>query len=92
MIKDKQDLKKYKKKDFENGNYKNDILSYLTNDIWRFLRLLRLYEYLLNTKKGLLWSLIKLIVKYRFSHISKKLGYSIPPNVFSEGLIMFAIF
>lgn len=74
--------------DLEKNKFKNTFFSYLTNDIWRFLRTLRRYEYVINTKKGVLWAPIKLYVKYRFKKISKKLGYSIPPNVFEEGLML----
>lgn len=88
MIQNKNDYKRYKKIDLEKNKFKNTFFSYLTNDIWRFLRILRSYEYVLNTKKSVLWAPLKFYLKYRFKKISKKLGYSIPPNVFAEGLML----
>ncbi|WP_382411131.1 serine O-acetyltransferase [Glaciecola siphonariae] len=54
--------------------------------MWCFHRRLRRLEYFLNTKRGKFWKIIIKIEKYRFKKISKKLGFSIPPNVFGPGL------
>ena len=45
-------------------------------------------EYIHNTKKGRVWSFYKLSTKYRFKSIGKKLGFSIPMNVFGPGLCL----
>lgn len=53
------------------------------NDIWLFLRLLRKMEYVTNCNKNLL---VKLITRFRLRKIERKLGFSIPINVFDYGL------
>jgi serine O-acetyltransferase len=88
MIKNKNDYKKYKQQDFERNNFKASLLSYLVNDIWKFLRLLRKLEYLVNTKTSIIYIPYKFFVLYKFKTISKKLGYSIPPNVCGPGLTL----
>ena len=54
--------------------------------IWSFQRLLRKTEYYTNTKNGFIYGLYILYLKYRFSKMSLKLGFSIPLNVFDSGL------
>ena len=56
---------------------------YLFNDRWRYVRLLRLSEYLHNTKKNLF---AKLLCEVRRRRLGRMLGYSIPLNVFGPGL------
>lgn len=52
------------------------------------MRLLRLLEYITNTKTGIFWSSFGYLVKLLFKSKSKKLGFSIPPNVFGPGLTL----
>lgn len=82
------DYKFHKEIDAKNGTFKTNLKEYIFNDIWRFQRALRLSEYVHNTKRGFLWSPIKLYLKYRFKSIGKKLGFSIPMNVFGPGLML----
>ncbi|MCM1266547.1 MAG: serine acetyltransferase [Bacteroidales bacterium] len=56
------------------------------DEIWKFEILLRRVEYGLNCKKGLLSALILKFDKFRFHCLSVRLGFTIPPNVFQEGL------
>lgn len=88
MIKSKSDYKYYKSRDAANGSFKLNVKEYVFNDIWRFLRALRFAEYIHNTKQGSHWKLFKLFTKYRYKSIGKKLGYSIPMNVFGPGLML----
>jgi serine O-acetyltransferase len=88
VIKNKADYKYYCRQDAQNGTFELNIKEWLLNDIWRFLRALRFAEYVHNTKHGRLWSLIRLWSKYRYKSIGKKLGYSIPINVFGPGLCL----
>lgn len=88
MIKSKKDLLFYKEKDIESNGFSLSFFSFLTNDIWAFLRILRYYEYIINTKRGKIYLPLKLLVKARFKALSKKLGYSIPINVCGPGLTL----
>lgn len=56
------------------------------DEIWRWLRLLRKTEYIVNCKHGMVWNLIKKAMKFVFHRYSLKMGFSIPINVFEEGL------
>lgn len=53
------------------------------NDIWKFQRLLRKLEYLTNCRKN---KIHRLFVSYRYRSLGRKLGFSIPINVFGPGL------
>ncbi|PKG98756.1 hypothetical protein CXF95_12910 [Paraglaciecola sp. MB-3u-78] len=86
MINSKKVYNLYLAKDKENGTFQKSFLAYLLNDTWKFLRRLRLLEYVTNTKTGVLWSSFGYLVKLLFKSNSKKLGFSIPPNVFGPGL------
>jgi serine O-acetyltransferase len=88
MIRTKQDYKYYLAQDASNGGFKNSLVNYLFNDTWKFLRLLRLSEYLMNTKTGLHWNLATIYIKLRLRAKGSKLGFSIPPNVFGPGLML----
>ena len=48
MITTKQELKSFKEQDIVANGFSRTFLSYLTNDIWKFLRILRFYEYISN--------------------------------------------
>lgn len=87
MIQSKEDLRKYlkcdqialNKSEFKKPRYKHDI-------IWSYQILLRKCEYLQNCKSGLSWRIIEKIYKYKYVMLSQKLGFSVPLNVFKEGL------
>lgn len=88
MINSKSELKSYLEQDTASNNFSRTLFSYLTNDIWKFLRALRYYEYVQNTKKSWAFCLVRFIAKVRFRIISKKLGFSIPINVCGPGLML----
>lgn len=56
------------------------------DEIWKFEILLRKVEYDINCRGGLAASVIGRYHKFRFHRLSVKLGFTIPPNVFREGL------
>lgn len=55
----------------------------LFDDIWKFQRLLRRLEYRVN--RGSFRPIVTLTA-YRLRRMGRKLGYTIPPNVFGPGL------
>lgn len=55
--------------------------SYFFNDIWKFQRGLRRYEYYLNKS-----SIFRYWFRFCHERNSRKLGFSIPPNTFGPGL------
>ncbi|TDE08430.1 serine O-acetyltransferase [Dyadobacter psychrotolerans] len=56
-------------------------------EIWRFQIQLRKCEYLYNlNKKNILWKLKKFFAARLFKKLSCKLGFTIDPNCFGEGL------
>lgn len=56
------------------------------DEIWQFEILLRKVEYDINCRKGLWGAVVTKYHKFRFHRLSVKLGFTIPPNVFREGL------
>jgi len=56
------------------------------DEIWKFEILLRKVEYDINCRRGLTAFPIGKYHKFRFHRLSVKLGFTIPPNVFGEGL------
>lgn len=56
------------------------------DEIWKFEILLRKVEYDLNCRRGLSALVIGKYHKFRFHRLSVRLGFTIPPNVFREGL------
>ena len=56
------------------------------DEIWRFEILMRKTEYYKNCHKTFLGKIYALFLQYRFHEMRIKLGFSIPLNVFREGL------
>ena len=56
------------------------------DEIWKFEILLRKVEYDINCRRGLSALIVGKYHKFRFHRLSVKLGFTIPPNVFREGL------
>ena len=93
MIYSKQDLIDYIKKDelanerlisFNKWSIFQQLL--FPDYIWQFQKALRYYEYCFNTRKGFI-SKLRLLIAYRkYKKYSLKVGFSIPKNVFEEGL------
>ena len=87
MIQTKQDLKEYLSCDQYALHQERRRRPRIGRDeIWRFEILLRKAEYYTNAGKNLIDKILYVIYKTRFHHISVKLGFSIPMNVFGKGL------
>ncbi|MBP3476264.1 MAG: serine acetyltransferase [Lachnospiraceae bacterium] len=56
------------------------------DEIWKYERLLRKVEYYSNCKSGPVSRLICKFYSFRFHRLGVKLGFTISPNVFEEGL------
>lgn len=56
------------------------------DEIWKFEILLRKVEYYTNCKRDFVSKVINKYYKFRFHRLSVKLGFTIPINVFEEGL------
>lgn len=56
------------------------------DEIWKFEILLRKVEYDINCRRGLSAIIIGKYHKFCFHRLSVRLGFTIPPNVFEEGL------
>ncbi|MCW9014597.1 MAG: serine acetyltransferase [Gammaproteobacteria bacterium] len=83
MIKSFDDLQQYLEADRISLQREKTIRALLFDDIWKFQRLLRKYEYIVNCKRNIMW---RVIVRIRLRILESKLGYTIPPNVFGPGL------
>lgn len=59
---------------------------WLTNPLWRFQRRLRRQEYLINCRPGWAWRILKRVNWLLLNSLGARLGFTIPPNVFGEGL------
>ncbi len=56
------------------------------NEIWKFQKALRRFEYALNCKRGKWWRPYLWYLQWRHKRLGIRLGFSIPPNVFGPGL------
>lgn len=61
-------------------------ISWFSDDIWRFERILRKVEYYKNCKKSIIYKPYYLYLYFKSRKLGNKLGFSIPPNVFGPGL------
>lgn len=57
--------------------------SFFGNELWKYTRVMRKYEYYCNCKKN---KLIRELIHFRFKRLSTKYGFSIPINTFGPGL------
>jgi serine O-acetyltransferase len=84
VIKNYNDYKVYIKNDMISlGVKKSYITNFFKNDIWRFQLSLRSLEYFTNCNKN---SFIRLMIKLHYRALGRKLGFTIPINVFGMGL------
>jgi len=83
MIESYEDYIKYLEADRISLKRTKTIKSFLFDDVWKFQRLLRRLEYITNCRKS---SLIRIIVARQYVSQSRKLGFTIPINVFGPGL------
>ncbi len=87
MIDSKEAYRRYLKQDRLALGRQNDRRPRLFGDeIWKFEILLRKVEYDLNCRQGLSAFVVGKYHKFRFHRLCVRLGFTIPPNVFGEGL------
>lgn len=87
MIDSKETYIKYIEQDRLALGRKKDKRPHLFGDeIWKFERLLRRIEYYTNCKKSFVSKAVNKCYKARFHRLSVRLGFTIPINVFEEGL------
>ncbi len=84
MIKSREDYLFYLQSDKAAFAWKRPIKA-LFDDIWGFQKILRKMEYLKNCK-GKRNILLLPITLFLFRRASRRLGFTIPPNVFGPGL------
>jgi serine O-acetyltransferase len=83
LIQSYQEYLKYLEADRLALGVKKTFKGFILNDTWKFQRILRRREYLENCNKNFLLKVIPFL-RYRF--LGRKLGFSIPLNVFGPGL------
>lgn len=87
MINSKKELRRYLEQDRLALNRQQDRRPrWLKDEIWKFEILLRKLEYDTNCRRGLFGAAIRKYHSFRFHRLSVKLGFTIPINVFAEGL------
>ncbi len=87
MIDSKETLKQYLEQDKKAlGKKPEQKPKRFGDEIWKFEILLRKVEYYKNRQSGAVAKVMEKYYKFRFRRLSIKLGFSIPPNVFEEGL------
>lgn len=86
MIKSKEEYLRYLEQDrlALEKEYKRP--KFIGDEIWKFERLLRKVEYYKNCSTGIIGKCIYFLLFYKYHKLRIKLGYSIPLNVFEEGL------
>ena len=87
MIRNYQDLLDHREADrVALRRVKSIHLAY--DEVWKFQRLLRRMEYMMNCKRdrGIFWRVIYKYYSLRFHYQSVRCGFDIPPNVFGPGL------
>lgn len=94
MIKSREDLKEYIKRDLISaGAYplslKKKIIAAFQPTVWKYTILMRKMEYLNNCKrKNAIQNAIFFLAYSRYKRIGMKYGYTIPINVFGPGLCL----
>lgn len=87
MIDSKETYIRYREQDRIALGRKQDKRPHLfADEIWKFEILLRKVEYYTNCKKDFVSKVINKCHIFRFHRLSVKLGFTIPINVFEEGL------
>lgn len=86
MIKNKSDYLHFLEQDRLALNVKPTLKNYLTHDIWRFQVNLRKLEFRKNTAKTLFGKAYAAYLQLKVRRLGRKLGFSIPANVFGPGL------
>lgn len=86
MISNKEDYKRFLASDKTALGVKRRFPVPLVDDIWIFERCLRKTEYYKNCRHDLLGRFFYIILRIHLYRLSVRMGYSIPLNVFEEGL------
>lgn len=86
MIQSKQDYEFYLEADRIALGVKRKKPRFFGDEIWKFQRLLRKFEYYTNCKKSIIYKPNYLFLKYKFYKLCIKFGFSIHINVFGPGL------
>jgi serine O-acetyltransferase len=86
MIKTKADYYFYLQQDKIALNIKGSLKERLTHDIWHFQKALRKLEYFKNTASNVFSKLYAVYLQLKVRKLGRKLGFSIPANVFGPGL------
>ncbi|WP_166424103.1 serine acetyltransferase [Paraglaciecola sp. 20A4] len=86
MIKTKSDYYHYLEQDRLALNLKGTLKERLTHDIWRFEKALRKLEFVKNTASNIVTKSYAVYLQLRVRKLGRKLGFSIPTNVFGPGL------
>lgn len=88
MITNKQEYLEYLAADKAALRVTDSLRDRFFHPIWKYQKLLRLLEYRLNCKKGLLSKPCTLWIRYKFQKESVRLGFSISPNSCGKGLAL----
>lgn len=89
MIQNKKDYLEYLEAD-RVANFKTRNKPQLFGDYcWKYLRIMRKYEYLINCRTDIVSKLYCQIVRYRLSRMRLITGIQISENVFGKGLGLF---
>lgn len=86
MIKNKAEYKYFLSEDLKRTGLENNIRVRLLDRRYKFYRSLRRTEYFTNCKKDFLGKLFSKILRIRHSKLCDKYNWTIPINVFEEGL------
>jgi serine O-acetyltransferase len=86
MIESKKDYRLYLERDRIALAQRRKKPRLFADEVWKFQRLLRRFEYCTNCRQSLLWKPYSLLLKLRFRRLSIRLGFDIPCNVFGPGL------
>lgn len=81
MITSKADYREYLRADYiANGK------PGFNNPVWKFIKKLRRAEYITNCHYGIAWRILGGVYRRHFRLYGRRLGYTIPINVFGKGL------
>ncbi|AMJ86445.1 serine O-acetyltransferase [Alteromonas sp. Mac1] len=86
QINSKQDYHNFLEADLKALNIAPNLRNKLTHDIWAFQKSLRKLEYFINCKHSPLAKIYTIFMRLKLRSRGRKLGFSIPPNVFGPGL------
>ncbi|NLV27968.1 MAG: serine acetyltransferase [Methanomicrobiales archaeon] len=86
MIQSKDDYRFYLEADRISLGIKGTWYEFFFDDVWKFQKFLRKYEYFYNCKKSKIWKPYLLYLMIRYKSLSFKYGYIININVFGPGL------